>query len=132
MAQKRHVRVEFEIGSDVSTVVSDQGKLRQTIFNFLAWAISRSNEGDVVKISAAIEGPTLSIKVFDNGESLKESDNIFDPDSDAGASEPDINALGVIIGRRLLDLLGGTFYASNLDNHGLELTIQVPARPLKG
>jgi signal transduction histidine kinase len=132
MAQKRHVRVEFEIGSDVGTVVSDQGKLRQTIFNFLAWAISRSSEGDAVKISAALDGPTLSIKVIDNGESLKESDHILAHVGASTASDPDINELGVIIGRRLLDLLSGTFTATNLEPRGLEVTIRVPARPLKG
>ena len=132
MAQKRHVRVEFEIGSDVGTVVSDQGKLRQTIFNFLAWAISRSNEGDVVKISAALDGPTLCIKLLDNGAPLRESDHIFDSDENTGASEPDINELGVFIGRRLLDLLSGKFMATNLEPQGLEITIQIPARPLKG
>ncbi len=132
MAQKRHVKVEFDIDSDVGTVVSDQGKLRQTIFNFLAWAISRSNEGDVVRISAALEGPTLCIKVLDNGERLKETDHIFNPDGAASSSEPDINELGVIIGRRLLELLSGEFTATNLENRGLEITIRLPARPLKG
>jgi signal transduction histidine kinase len=132
MAQKRHVRVEFEIGTDVGTIVSDQGKLRQTTFNFLAWAVSRSTESDVVKISAALDGPTINIKVVDNGESLKETDHIFDPDGASSATEPDINELGVIIGRKLLDLLSGTFTATNLEHRGLEVTIRVPARPSKG
>jgi K+-sensing histidine kinase KdpD len=132
MSQKRHVIVVFVIGADFGTVVSDQGKLRQTIFNFLAWAVSRSIESDVVKISAALDGPTLSIKVVDNGESLKETDHIFDPDGASSPTEPDINELGVIIGRKLLDLLSGTFTATNLEHRGLEVTIRVPARPLKG
>jgi signal transduction histidine kinase len=132
MAQKRLVRVEFELSSDVSTVVSDQGKLRQTIFNFLAWAISRSRDDDVVKISAGLDGPTLWIKVVDKGESLKETDPIFDTDGNNADAEPNINELGVIIGRRLLDLLSGKFTATNLKERGLEVTIRLPARPLKG
>src|SRR5215475_3258178 len=36
MAQKQQVKVESELGPDISTIVSDQGKLRQVLFNFIA------------------------------------------------------------------------------------------------
>lgn len=132
MAQKQQVTLEFELEPEVGTVVSDQGKLRQVIFNFIAWAISRSHAGDLVRISAGLDGPTLWIKVVDNGPSLKGSDHIFDPDETTTASEPNINELGIIISRRLLELLGGKFTTLNLPAQGLEVTMRLPVRPLKG
>ena len=72
------------------------------------------------------------MKVVDNGEPLKASDHVFDPEGDSAGSEPDINELGVIIGRRLLELLSGKFTATKLEPRGLEVTIRLPARPSKG
>src|SRR5882672_9102676 len=52
MAQKQQVHVEYELVPEISTIVSDQGKFRQTLFNFIAWAVSRSPSGETVRISA--------------------------------------------------------------------------------
>src|SRR5215468_5766917 len=51
MAQKQQVKIEGELGPDISTIVTDQGKLRQTLFNFIAWAVSRSPAGEAVRIN---------------------------------------------------------------------------------
>jgi K+-sensing histidine kinase KdpD len=134
MAQKAQVKIEYELAPDISTIVTDQGKLRQTIFNFIAWAVSRSPAGDSVKVSVDADAQgILSIKVIDNGEPHADPENVFDPEhGGATAHEPNINELGIIIGRKLLELLGGKV---NLQNHaprGLISTIQIPARPAKG
>jgi signal transduction histidine kinase len=42
MAQKQQVKIDYEIAPEITTIVTDQGKLRQTLFNFIAWAVSRS------------------------------------------------------------------------------------------
>ena len=44
----------------------------------------------------------------------------------------DINELGIIIGRKLVDLMGGSVTLINRDSGGLEAHIQLTARPLKG
>jgi len=132
MAQKQQVKIDYEVGPEITTIVTDQGKLRQTLFNFIAWAVSRSPAGESVKVTVNIDGEgLLSIKVMDNGEATADTANIFDPDHDAG-HEPNINELGIIIGRKLLELIGGTVSLENCDPRGLAATIQIPARPLKG
>ena len=131
MAQKAQVKIEYEVAPEITTVVSDQGKLRQTLFNFIAWAVSRSPAGDSVKITVdADDGSMLSIKVRDNGEP-KDTSSIFDPEQNDGASEPNINELGIIIGRKLLELMGGSVALQNCTPHGLKATIKMPARPPK-
>ena len=60
------------------------------------------------------------------------SATLFDPEHSTPAHEPNINELGIIIGRKLLELIGGTVALQNRDPRGLEATIQMPARPLKG
>jgi signal transduction histidine kinase len=133
MAQKQQVRVEYDMAPEIATVVSDQGKLRQVIFNFIAWAVSRSPAGEVVRINATVDDDAiLSIKVLDQGLALLEPAHVFDPEDNAPAREPNINELGIIIGRKLLELMGGTVILENRDSQGLEATIQIRARPLKG
>jgi len=45
--------------------------------------------------------------------------------------EPNINELGIIIGRKLLELMGGTVVLENCAPSGLQATIRIPARPNK-
>jgi signal transduction histidine kinase len=133
MAQKQQVKVEYELAPDITTIVTDQGKLRQTLFNFIAWAVSRSPAGESVRI--IIDGDAdgmLLFKVIDNGETRADLAGVFDPEHDAANHEPNINELGIIIGRKLLELINGRVTLENLVPRGLQASIQIPARPLKG
>jgi len=133
MAQKQQVKIDYELAPEITTIVTDQGKLRQTLFNFIAWAVSRSPAGESVRVTIDIDdGGLLAIKVIDNGENRADLESVFDPEHRAGNQEPNINELGIIIGRKLLELIGGTVTLENRVPRGLQATIQIPARPLKG
>src|SRR5215207_5355733 len=81
MAQKQQVKIEYDVAPEITTVVSDQGKMRQVIFNFIAWAVSRSPAGETVNVSVnGDEQGLLSIKVIDNGEVRADLANVFDPE----------------------------------------------------
>ena len=131
MAQKAQVTTEYEVAPGITTVVSDQGKLRQTLFNFIAWAVSRSPAGESVKITVSVDDKSmLSIMVRDNGDP-KEISSVFDPENNESTGEPNINELGIIIGRKLLELIGGNVTLQNGTPRGLQATITIPARPPK-
>jgi len=133
MAQKQQVKIDYELAPQITTIVTDQGKLRQTLFNFIAWAVSRSPAGESVKVTIDIDAEgMLSIVVVDNGEARADAASVFDPEHGTPAREPNINELGLIIGRKLLVLIGGTVSLENRVPRGLAATIQIPARPLKG
>lgn len=133
MAQKQQVKIEYEVVPENTTIVSDQGKLRQTLFNFIAWAVSRSPAGELVKVTVEVDDQSLlTIRVRDNGEPPRDSASVFDPDHGGTTGEPNINELGLIIGRKLLELMGGTVTLQNCMPRGLETTITMPARPAKG
>jgi len=132
MAQKQQVKIEYEVAPEISTIVSDHGKLRQTLFNFIAWAVSRSPAGESVKVMVDIdEQALLSMKVRDNGDPPKDTAGVFDPEHADTTREPNINELGIIIGRKLLELMGGSVVLQNCQPRGLEATITMPARPAK-
>jgi signal transduction histidine kinase len=133
MAQKQQVKIEYEVAPEITTIVSDQGKLRQTIFNFIAWAVSRSPAGETVNVDVDIDNRgTLAIKVKDNGDGRADTASAFDPEHSSSGREPNINELGIIIGHKLLELMGGRVVLENCVPRGLQATIRIPARPAKG
>ena len=133
MAHKQQVKIEYEVAPEITTVVSDQGKLRQILFNFIAWAVSRSPAGETVKVSVDLdEQSNLDIRVTDDGEPPVDTSGVFDPEHSTSAHEPNINELGIIIGRKLLELMGGSVELQNGVPRGLEARISMPSRPPKG
>jgi signal transduction histidine kinase len=130
-AQKGEVRVECDPGLE-STIVSDKGRLRQALYTFLAWAISRSREGQCVNVSAELkDGPVLRVQIDDEGEPIKDMLRVFDPEESPRAGRTDLNELGIIIGRRLVEILKGSVTLENREPTGLRTLIEVPAGPPK-
>jgi signal transduction histidine kinase len=133
MAQKQQVKIDYELAPEITTIVTDQGKLRQTLFNFIAWAVSRSPAGESVRVTIDADAQgLLAIKVIDTGDGRADLESVFDPEHAPQNHEPNINELGIIIGRKLLELIGGKVTLQNLVPRGLQATIQIPARPSKG
>ena len=133
MAQKQQVTIEYDVAPEVTTIVSDQGKLRQTLFNFIAWAVSRSPAGETVRVAIDLhDSANLAIKVRDNGKPPEDTAEVFDPEHSSCAHEPNINELGIIIGRKLLELMGGTVVLQDCEPTGLEAMITMPIKPPKG
>lgn len=132
LAQKQEVEIVCPPSGDIPSIVSDEGKLRQVLYNFLAHAISRSSEGQ--KITGRVECPEKSvfqIVIEDEGEPLSDPAHIFKPiDLEAPSEEAaSMNELGLAIARRLIDLLGGNVRLENCQPRGLRAVIELPSRP---
>jgi signal transduction histidine kinase len=131
-AQKRDVRIECDLAPEITTIVSDQGRLRQTLYTFLAWAVSRSHEGQVVRVQIELlEGPAIRIQIEDEGQPIKDMSRVFDPEDSPRAGKTDLNELGIIIGQRLLEVLQGTVTLENRKSAGLRTLIEIPAGPAR-
>ncbi len=127
-AQKHDVKLEYDLDARLTTIVSDQGRLRQVLYTFLAWAVSRSKEGQSVKAYAEWHnGSQLLVRIDDEGEPVKDVLRIFDPEDTAYGGRTDLNEMGIIIGRRLLEIMKGTVTLQNLKSGGLRTMIQIPA-----
>src|SRR6185295_15335048 len=127
-AQKREVKIECNLEPEVNTIVSDRGRLRQVLYTFLAWAVSRSGEGQRVTVSAKLlEDSSLQVQINDEGEPIKDMSRVFDPEDIPRAGKTDLNELGIIVGRRLLELMKGTVTLENRDSEGLRTVIELSA-----
>ncbi|HEX8144428.1 MAG TPA: HAMP domain-containing sensor histidine kinase [Pyrinomonadaceae bacterium] len=135
LAQKQDVRVECQYGQTIGTIVSDEGKLRQVLYNFLAHAIGRSPAGATITVRIETLSPLrYQIIIEDEGEKLLDMSRVFEPvDIDAPTEQATtMNELGLVIARRLIDALGGTVALESAEKGGLRVRIELPARPGKG
>jgi signal transduction histidine kinase len=130
-AQKNEVSLEWEVAPEISSIVSDQGRLRQVLYTFLAWAVSRSSEGNLVRVCLELNGSYLSIKMEDQGEPVEDIAIVFDPEETPRAGKTDLNELGIIIGRRLLEVMKGSVSLQERETGGLRTLIQLPVGPPK-
>jgi signal transduction histidine kinase len=132
LAQKQDVKLDCTTAPEVGGVVSDEGKLRQVLYNFLAFAIGRSPAGGSVRVTAApAEGDRLRIEIADEGEPLTDPAHLFEPVDVDAPSEcgTNMNELGLVIAHRLLRVLGGYVALRDSEPRGLLVTLNLPTRP---
>ena len=132
LAQKQEVALDCAPADDLGGIVSDEGKLRQVLYNFLAFAIGRSPAGGRVEVTAALaKGGRARIEIVDAGEPLTDPAHLFDPvDVDAPSERgTNMNELGLVIAHRLLHALGGAVTLRAGRAGGLRVRLDFPARP---
>ncbi len=129
-AQKRDVNIECEVNPALTNIVSDRGRLRQVLYTFIAWAASRTPEGTAVRVEAGLQpGPVLRVLIEDEGEPVKNLARVFDPEETPRAGKTDLNELGIIIGRRVLEMMKGSVSLENRPTTGLRTVLELPAGP---
>jgi signal transduction histidine kinase len=107
-------------------IVSDRLKLGQVLYNFLAYAITRSPGAQVV-VTAERDARGFLLKIEDEGEAPADSTAFVEFDSSnrrAGSSE-----LGLAIARQNIDLLGATLSFQIRQPRGLQVSIHLPPVP---
>ena len=132
LADGREVKLECATAPDCGSVVSDEGQLRQVIYNLLANAIARSPEGGTVRLRAT--APTtarIRFEIEDDGEPHGDATHILEAsDCEHRIGEcANADELGLAIARRLIDLLGGTVEVNRGDARGQTVRLEFPVRP---
>ena len=134
LAKKHEVKLECVLSPEVGKVVSDEGKLRQVLYNFLAHAIGRSPAGATVEVrTSTAESEALSIEISDEGERLSDATHLFEPvDVDpSNENGTNMNELGLVIAHRLLTALGGSVSLHDRKPRGLAVMLILPTRPIE-
>jgi signal transduction histidine kinase len=132
LAEKQKVTLECGGAPAANTIVSDEGKLRQVLYNFLAHAIGRSPVGGRVRVRAeSIPDARFRIEIADEGEPLLDPSSVFEPSDFDAPNErgTNMNELGLVIANRLLGVLGGTVKLDPATPRGLAVRLEFPACP---
>jgi len=134
LAEKKGVKLDCTTAPECGTIVSDEGKLRQVLYNFLAHAIGRSPEGATVKIDAFKRtSAEVCVEIHDEGEPRADAAHIFDNIEIDAPNErgTNMNELGLVIAQRLVAVLNGRIAFDNAAPHGLTVRLELPAYPTK-
>ena len=130
LAEKKGLRIRFEMAPEVGSVVSDRRRFEQVLMNLLSNAIKFTDRGEVEVAITVGEGDVVT-SVRDTGIGVKPEDQpiLFRPfqQVDTGlARTHEGTGLGLSICRKLLGLLGGSIDFSSAFGVGSVFTFRIP------
>ena len=108
----KQIKVINKIQKSIPSVLADQDRLIQILYNLIGNAIKYTDYGDI-SISAERLKNQLKISIADTGKGIPESDlesifNSFHQVDDTDMREVGGTGIGLSITKRLVELLGGT------------------------
>ncbi len=118
----KDLRLINAVAPDLPAAAADENRLQQILYNLIGNAIKFTEEGRV-KVSAAVEGERLVVRVVDTGLGIpeEEQERIFDAFEQADASverEYGGTGLGLAVTRQLVELHGGTIGVESAPGEG--------------
>ena len=133
LAQKKGLALIAAIGSNVSTVISDQRRVEQILLNLLSNAIKFTERGEV-RLECRVADHHLETRVCDTGIGIRPEDlgKLFNPfhQLETGLNRRhEGTGLGLAIGKNLVCLLGGQIKAESEWGMGSTFTFSLPLTP---
>jgi PAS domain S-box-containing protein len=130
LAEKKGLRIRFEMAPEVGSVVSDRRRFEQVLMNLLSNAIKFTDRGEVEVGITVGEGDVVT-SVRDTGIGVKPEDQpiLFRPFQQVDARlarTHEGTGLGLSICRKLLGLLGGSIDFSSTFGVGSVFTFRIP------
>jgi PAS domain S-box-containing protein len=131
-AERRGVRLARpRIAPDAATVQGDETRVKQILTNLLSNAVKYNVDGGRVEVDVRPLGPAqVEILVHDTGEGLTDQqlEGLFRPFNRLGreASGVEGTGIGLVISRRLAELMGGSLDASSSSAGGSTFVLRLP------
>jgi two-component system sensor histidine kinase KdpD len=121
-------RVETGVPSDLPLVNVDALLVERVLVNLLDNATKHTQEGAVVRVSAARHDGGVRVEVADDGPGLPPGDEqrIFDKFFRGGGNRPAGFGLGLAICRSIVQAHGGRIWAQSLHPRGASFRFTLP------
>jgi len=131
-AARRDIAVQVQLDVDARHVLGDETRLKQVMTNLLSNAVKYNVPGGRVAVSARRrDATTLEIRVLDTGLGLSETQmaELFQPFNRLGRelSDTEGTGIGLVISRRLAELMGGDLHAESTAGQGATFVLTLPA-----
>ncbi|HTP72562.1 MAG TPA: ATP-binding protein [Burkholderiaceae bacterium] len=108
-------------------VVGDPVRLRQVIVNLLSNAVKYNRPGGQVTLSHRIDDDACVVRITDTGRGIaaEQLSRLFEPFNRLGAERSDIegSGIGLVLSRRLAELMGGTLAIESELGYGTTATL---------
>ncbi len=131
-AEHRHIAIEESLSPEAPAVLGDATRLKQVLTNLLSNAVKYNVEQGRVWVSTR-PGPDggVVVAVTDTGLGMtpEQLSGLFQPYNRLGRETSDIEGtgIGLVISRRLVELMGGTLEARSVAGKGSTFTLRLPA-----
>ncbi|HET8654658.1 MAG TPA: PAS domain S-box protein [Longimicrobiaceae bacterium] len=132
LAEEKGLRFRYDASAEPTTVLTDEGKVRQILINLLGNAIKFTDAGEVC-LRAWTDGGEIIFQVADTGIGIasEEMDQIFEPFQQASRGttrQAGGTGLGLSVCRQIARLLGGDVIAESTPGAGSTFTVRLPRR----
>ena len=130
-ARRRGIRISQEFGPGTSTVLGDATRVKQIFTNLLSNAVKYNTEGGRIHIASRVPAADrVEIVVTDTGLGMTEAQlaELFQPFNRLGRerSTQEGTGIGLVISRRLAELMGGTLRARSTAGRGSSFVLNLP------
>ena len=127
-AEDGGVTLRADVPANLS-IPADRDRLRQALANLVDNAIKYTPRGGRVDLSAAVDGPAVTIRVADTGAGISEQDlpRIFDRLYRGDQSRTTRGlGLGLNLVRAYVEAQGGSVSVNSTPGHGSVFEIRIP------
>ena len=133
-AEKRALQIEQRIDRRARAVLGDETRIKQILTNLLSNAVKYNVDGGRVVIKARItEGEIVEIAISDTGLGMTRAqmDELFQPYNRLGRERSAVEGtgIGLVISRRLAELMGGSLRAQSVAGEGSTFILTLPRAP---
>jgi signal transduction histidine kinase len=123
--RKQNLTFEFDCPADIGTILADERRLKQALFNLVSNAIKFSPSGGRIRLAASRKGDELVLAVSDTGIGIPREDQDrvfgkFERGRGGGAG------LGLSLVRSFIDLHGGRVEIDSEPNRGTTVRCYLP------
>jgi PAS domain S-box-containing protein len=130
-ADLRGVSIEVRLDDQARSVVGDATRITQILANLLSNAVKYNIEaGEVLVSSHPVGGGMVALEVSDTGLGMDAAQlaQLFQPFNRLGreAGPVEGTGIGLVISRRLAELMGGSLRADSTPDRGSTLTLELP------
>ena len=131
-AAQRGVTITEALSDDAVAMLGDATRVKQVLTNLLSNAVKYNREGGTVHVSSRLDGTgLLEISVTDTGLGMSaiQMASLFQPYNRLGRENSPIEGtgIGLVIARRLSELMGGSLSATSREDVGTTFTLALAA-----
>jgi signal transduction histidine kinase len=131
-AARKGVALKRERLDSLLPIQGDPTRLRQIFLNLLTNAVKYSSEGGCVRVSGAMEGSFVTLRVEDEGIGMRSTDistalRPFERIRNAQTANQEGVGLGLTIVKTLVDAHGGELAIESEIGRGTTVTVRLPA-----
>ena len=133
-AEKRALHIEHRLDRRARAVLGDETRIKQILTNLLSNAVKYNVDGGSITVRSRLtESQVIEVVVGDTGLGMTRAqmDELFQPYNRLGRERTAVEGtgIGLVISRRLAELMGGTLRAHSVAGEGSAFILTLPRAP---